>query len=382
MRIVQLVANLEIGGLERLAVDLARAQKAAGHHPLIYCLGQKGAFADQAESSGIPVIAFHKGAGMRPGTVFQIARQLKQDRPDILHGHNHLVHHYAVAAARLAGVPVVVNTRHREEVQILEKADGSGFCRSNESPDKKADLIFRAALPWTDALIFISEDTRRFFVDHRGIPAAKTHVILNGAPLEPFLARPASPGSVLPRFRFGTAGRMVPAKDHLMLVDAFAIVAKALPEAELHFAGNGPLRERIEERIADLDLGKRITLHGPLFDMPGYLSGLDAFVLSSLTEGLPIAILEAMAARLPIVSTRVAGVPEAAPEGRIARYAPMGDAPALAKAMIETARDPQIAAKGEEGCRLACTEFTIERMWKEHEALFQSLLPGASVKAA
>ena len=174
----------------------------------------------------------------------------------------------------------------------------------------------------------------------------------------------------------------MPAKDHLTLIDAFAIVARRLPEAELHLAGNGPLRERIEARVAALNLGNRITLHGPLFDMPAYLSGLDAFVLSSLTEGLPIAILEAMAAGLPIVSTRVAGVPEAAPEGTVARYAPLSDPAALAEAMVATAEDPSAAKKGQAGRDLVQSEFTIERMWKEHEALFASLLPRAAVQAA
>jgi glycosyltransferase involved in cell wall biosynthesis len=382
MRIVQLVTNLDIGGLERLAVDLAREQKAAGHDARIYCLGHRGAFADQAESSGIPVTAFHKGRGMSPGTAWHIARQLRIDKPDILHGHNHLVHHYAVTAARLAGTRVVVNTRHREEVQILEKADGSGFYRSDESADKKADFIFRAAMPWTDAVIFISEDTRRFFIEHRGIPAPGTHVILNGAPLDPFLARPASPGSSRPVFRFGTAGRMVPAKDHLLMVDAFAIVARELPDAELHFAGSGPLKDRISARVSDLKLEDKVTLHGPLFDMPGYLSELDAFVLSSLTEGLPIAILEAMAAGLPIVSTRVAGVPEAAIEGEIARYAPISDPNALAAAMVATANDPDAAGMGARGRALAQTRFTIEQTWKEHERLFSALLQRVSARAA
>jgi glycosyltransferase involved in cell wall biosynthesis len=382
MRIVQLVTNLDIGGLERLAVDLAREQKAAGHDARIYCLGHRGAFADQAESSGVAVTAFQKGDGMSPATAWQIARQLRIDKPDILHGHNHLVHHYAVTAARLAGTPVVVNTRHREEVRILEKLDGTGFFRSDESPDKKADFIFRAALPWTNGVIFISEDTRRFFIEHRGISPAGTHVILNGAPLGPFLANPSSPGCRRPVFKFGTAGRMVPAKDHLMMVDAFAIVTQELPMAELHFAGNGPLRDRIAARISELKLEHRVTLHGPLFDMPAYLSGLDAFVLSSLTEGLPIAILEAMAAGLPIVSTRVAGVPEAALEGEIARYAPVSDAKALAAAMIATAKDPDAARMGARGRTLAQTRFTIEQTWKEHEKLFESLLHRVSARAA
>jgi glycosyltransferase involved in cell wall biosynthesis len=382
MRIVQLVANLEIGGLERLAVNLAHAQKADGHSPILYCLGQRGAFADEAEAAGIPVIAFHKGPGMSPGTVLEIARQLRRDRPDVLHGHNHLVHHYAVAAAHLAGVPAVVNTRHGQEVQILEKPDGSGYYLNTASPDRKADRIYRAMVRWTDALIFISEDTRRFFIKHRGIPPKRTHVILNGAPLDPFLVRPAAPGSLQPRFRFGTAGRMVLAKDYLMLVEAFAIVASKLPEAELHFAGKGPMLGRIEERIAELGLGSRIVMHGPIFDMPAYMEELDAFVLSSLTEGLPIVILEAMAAGLPIVSTRVAGVPEAAPEGSVARYAPIGDASALAEAMIATAGDPDLAQMGRKARHLAQTRFSIENAWKEHRMLFESLLPGSTRKAS
>jgi glycosyltransferase involved in cell wall biosynthesis len=382
MRIVQLVTNLDIGGLERLAVDLAREQKSAGHDARIYCLGHRGAFADQAESSGIPVTAFHKGPGMSPRTVWQIAGQLRIDKPDILHGHNHLVHHYAVSAARLAGTPVVVNTRHGGEVQILEKTDGSGFYRTDESCDKKADFIFRAALPWTDKIVFISEATRRFFVENRGIPVTRTHVILNGAPLEPFLARTASPGSRRPVFRFGTAGRMVPAKDHLLMVEAFAIVLRELPNAELHFAGNGPLKDRLAARISDLKLEDKVTLHGPLFDMPAYLSGLDAFVLSSLIEGLPIVILEAMAAGLPIVSTRVAGVPEAAIEGDIARYAPISDPDALASAMIATANDPDAAGMGARGRALAQTRFAIGKTWKEYENLFASLLLGVSAAGA
>jgi glycosyltransferase involved in cell wall biosynthesis len=173
---------------------------------------------------------------------------------------------------------------------------------------------------------------------------------------------------------------MVLAKDYLMLLDAFALVAARLPEAELHFAGGGPMLERVRQRIGDLGLGNRIVMHGPIFDMPGYMASLDAFVLSSLTEGLPIVILEAMAAGLPIVSTRVAGVPEAAPENEVARYVPIGDAAAFAEAMIATAGDPDLEAIGQNGRCLAQTRFTIEHTWQEHERLFEALLGGSARK--
>jgi glycosyltransferase involved in cell wall biosynthesis len=371
MRIVQFVFNLEVGGLERLAVDLACCQKSAGHDPIIYCLTNRGAFAKQAEASGIPVIAFEKSPGYSVNTVLRVSKQLRRDRPDVLHTHNHLVHHYGVAAGRMAGVPVIVNTRHREEVRIFRKGDR--YHVTTESSDKKADGIFRSTLPWTDAVVMISENTRRFFVEHRGIRLDKTHVIVNGAPLNPFLARPASPGSARPKIRFGTAGRMVPAKDHFTLLDAFALVARKLPHAELHFAGDGQLREDLIARISALGISDRVVLHGNRFDMPEYLCQLDVFVLSSLCEGLPIVILEAMAAGLPIVSTRVGGVAEVAPEREVAAYSDPGDASGLADAMIDLALNADLARMGSTARDLVSSRFTIDRTWAEYQALFRKL---------
>src|ERR1700722_5463764 len=125
MKIVQFVNNLDMGGLERLAVELAYLQKAAGHVPVIYCLTHPGRFAAEAEASGIRVVAFEKGRGPSPATVWKIVKALKQDMPDVLHTHNHLVHHYGVAAGRLAGVSTIVNTRHRAEMEI--RTQGEGF---------------------------------------------------------------------------------------------------------------------------------------------------------------------------------------------------------------------------------------------------------------
>ena len=112
MRIVQVVENLEIGGLERLAVDLARKQKLDGHAPSIYCVFHPGAFAEEVEAAGIPVVAFRKKLGFSLEAVWKMAWRLRQDQADVVHTHNAVVHHYGVAAARLAGVPVVVNTLH------------------------------------------------------------------------------------------------------------------------------------------------------------------------------------------------------------------------------------------------------------------------------
>lgn len=371
MRIVQFVNNLDMGGLERFVLDLAQCQLAAGHTPVIYCLTHSGRLAAEAESSGIKVHSFEKAAGPHPGVLWNIARQLRIDRPDVLHSHNHLVHHYAVVAGRLAGVPVLINTRHGSE-RIMESSPTGSFV-SNLPVDKRSDLIYRATLPFVDCVVLISEATRRFYVQHRGVPASKARVVLNGAHLEKFLASPAHPGNTPPRIRFGTAARLVPVKDHFTLLRAFAAVAQEVPHSELAIAGDGPLRNDLEAFTQELNISHRVTFAGALPDTPGFLSGLDIFVLSSLSEGLPISLLEAMAAGLPVVSTRAGGVDEVAVEGQTAFLAEPADVQGLAQAMIKMAKRSDLAEMGAIGRELVKTRFRIEQSWAEYCKLFLSL---------
>jgi glycosyltransferase involved in cell wall biosynthesis len=219
----------------------------------------------------------------------------------------------------------------------------------------------------------ISESTRQFFIRYRGIPAAKTRVILNGAHLEKFLDAPAHPGSVLPRIRFGIAARLTEAKDHFTLLRAFAAVAAEIPGAELSIAGDGPLRDRLESFARELNLANRVTFLGALPDTPQFMSQLDIFVLSSLSEGLPLVILEAMAAGLPVVSTRAGGVEEAAVDGKNAYLVAPGDSDALARAMIRMARSSDLAGMGAMGRQIVKDDFRIERTWQEYYKLFRSL---------
>jgi glycosyltransferase involved in cell wall biosynthesis len=368
MRIVQFVNNLDMGGLERLAVDLAECQLAEGHEALIYCLTHPGRLADEATSKGITIRAFEKGPGPHLGTVIHIAKQLRHDRPDVLHTHNHLVHHYGVAAGIAAGVRVIVNTRHRGEQRLVNTPEGSVI--TTDPSDRKSDWLFRATLPWTDSVVMISEATRQFFVKYRGIPSRKTRVILNGARLVKFFAVPAHPGSALPCVRFGIAARLVPEKDHFTLLRAFSAVVAEIPHAQLRIAGDGPMRGRIEERARELKLAESVTFLGPVADVAQFLSQLDIFVLSSLIEGMPISILEAMAAGLPIVSTRAGGVGEAAVEGQNANLVDPGDAPGLADAMIRMARRPDLEDAGSIGRQIVQEHFRIEETWRQYRELF------------
>jgi len=366
MRILQLVANLDYGGLERLAIGLARQQRAAGHEAAICCLTHEGALADEARESGIEVAALDKKPGFSPLTLLKLARILRRGRIDVLHTHNAVVHHYGAAAARLAGVPVVVNTRH-------------GF--GGRQWDSRRERLSRSVMRWTGAVVFVSDDLRREFVSFGGVPEHKARVITNGIDFDRFAAMRARPGSCRSRFRIGTVGRMVPVKDHATLVSAFAEVAAAVPNAELHIVGDGPEKPRVASLVAAYGLWDRVVLHGFSNATAQFLSSLDVFALSSLSEGLPLAVLEAMAAGLPIVSTRLEGVEAVAPEGEFGFYAEPGDASGLAKAMIALAREPRIGAIGEAAHR-AARRYGMEGAWRQYEAVFRGLLEGESAGAA
>ena len=299
--IVQLVESLERGGLERMVLHLAAAHRAAGHRSSIYTVFAPGSLAADARAAGVPVASFDKerGTGFSPEIVFRIARRLRSDGAEILHTHNAAIHHYGALAGTQAGA-VVVNTRH-----------GVGL----HAPPMQ-DVYFRAVQPLTHAIVFVAESLRRHFTGCGIAPPAKSEVISNGIPVEVFQAFRARPGSANPRIRFGTMGRLVAAKAHGDLLDAFAIVARQLPAAGLSIWGYGVLREELENRIESLGLSDRVHYCGPAEKPAEVFQELDVFVLSSVSEGMPLVILEAMAAGLPIVSTRVGGVPEVVPAGR------------------------------------------------------------------
>jgi len=359
MRIVQLVETLETGGLERIAVDLAISQKHAGHTPILYCMFGSGALGDEARGAGIPVFEFHKKPGFSVKTLFALARQLRRDVPDVLHTHNPGVHHYGALAAWMARVPAVVNTRH---------GPATSFGRDYQ------ERYFRAVMPLTDRVAFVCEDSRRYLVGQRGLRSTKSCVIINGIKLGPFLERPATPGGASPRIRFGCVGRMVPVKAHSILIDAFAQVAQRLSQAELRIVGGGPLEAELRERARKAGLNGRLRIEGVNHQIADFLQELDIFVFSSISEGLPLVILEAMAAGLPIVSTRVGGVPEVAVEGAVSYLCAPGRADDLAEAMYRAATSADLAKMGKAARETAVARFGLSQMWRSYELLYTESL--------
>ncbi len=235
-------------------------------------------------------------------------------------------------------------------------------------------------MPFTDQVVCVSEDSRRYYVGRGVVKPAKCSVIVNGISLDVYRHRKAMPrkGAGL---RFGTVGRLERVKDHAVLLEAFAIFLRRYRDASLQIVGGGSLEASLTQLAARLGISERVALLGPTNDVPGFLEGLDVFVLSSQSEGLPLVILEAMAAGLPIVSTRVGGVPEVAPEGSVAWYSPPGDAAALGESLHEAAVSQDLAARGEVARRIAFERYDLEKMRQNYDALIRRILTLKNVKS-
>lgn len=361
LRVVQLIENLNIGGLERVAIDLGAAQVREGFVSSIYCLFEPGELAPQAAAAGIGLRALRKKPGFTIESVRALSRWLQEDCIDLVHTHNSVVHHYAVLAAKLAGVRHIVNTRH-----------GLGIVHTSS----RQELYYRAVLPLTDAVVCVSENARRFFITHRGVPEKKCRVILNGIPTSHFVLHSASPGSRLPVVRFGTVGRLTEAKAHSVLLDAFARVRRENRHVELKVFGDGSLKAELRAKAVSLDLDPDQIFPGATHDTAAALQDMDVFVLSSITEGLPVSVLEAMAAGLPVVATSVGGVPEVVKDGLTGWLCAAGDAGSLAAAMSMAANSTKLAEMGRRAQLEAESRFTVERMEREYRALYNQIITG------
>src|SRR6204780_5361150 len=167
MNIVQVVRSLELGGLERVALDLAIAQKEAGNCGSIYSVYKhEPALLDEAERAGLRVVQFNKLTGFSIQTLWNMALQLRRDQASIVHTHNELVHTYGTVAGRLAGVPLVVNTIHG----------------TKRGKDLRLDRNYRALLPWTDAVVTVSAETAAQFSADRRRYRYRFDCIRNGIP--------------------------------------------------------------------------------------------------------------------------------------------------------------------------------------------------------
>ena len=358
MRIAQVVLSLDIGGQERLVVRIAHALRDRGHEPHVVTLTRGGAL--RAELGSIPVHEVPRSAGFDPLLYAKLWRAFRSLRPDVVHTHNAAPLIYAVPAARLARVSRIVHTKH-------------GDFRY----PARALRLARTASRFVDRFVPVSAETAAAAARNERPSPARIAVIENGIPLGAFGRDPAARAAVRAQLAIpagalvvGSVGRLVPDKDYPLLVRA---MAPLLGETvRLVIVGEGTARPDIEAAVASIPRERRqfVTLAGARHDVPRVLCAFDVFALSSRTEGLPLALPEAMTSHLPVVATAVGGVPGIVPEDA-GILIPHGDEAAFTSALRSLLEDDVARERmGGAGRRYALERFSEDRMVDDYLSLY------------
>jgi len=261
-----------------------------------------------------------------------LSRLFSRERFDVVHTHSAKAGFLGRLAARIAGVPRVFHTPHVWPFQWAGGAARTLYWR-----------LERLAAGWCDRLVCVGPGQREFGLASRvaGSNDNKLVVIPNGIDPGPIDAAADRKGvraemGIMPGdLAVGMVARLAPQKGVGKFLEAAALVARERGDVRFLLVGSGPLERRVRARARELGLGPaRLALLGHREDVPRLCSGFDVFALSSLYEGLPYVLLEAMAARLPIVATRVPGIDDVIKDGVTGRLAPPGDSGEIARALL------------------------------------------------
>jgi glycosyltransferase involved in cell wall biosynthesis/CelD/BcsL family acetyltransferase involved in cellulose biosynthesis len=370
------ITRLAAGGMERAVLDLISRLDRRHFRPLVCCIkprrsdgGDGGpaarAFPPEVERAldGVPVYEGLSASKLDVRPLLRLTRILRRHRTKVVFavgGRDALF--WGPLAGKVARVPVIVGALHSMRPGMLL-------------------WLNRLLLRRADAVVAVAEGLREYLVDKERIPAGRVVVIHNGIEPRSFSApsngdalRDAlglQPGAPL----VGIVAGLRKVKNHDTFLQAAALVVREFPEARFLVVGDGPERERLERLRHELGLDEAVIFLGHRTDVPEIMSALEVFTLTSRSEAFPIAVLEAMAAGKPVVSTNVGAVGEAVVDGETGYLVQPGSVEALARAVCELLRNRERAKKmGSAGRSRVRSHFTLDASAATTQQLLQALL--------
>jgi len=356
-------SSLGWGGQEHRIVAEARILRERGHRLLIAC-DPRGELHHRANREGLPVFPLRFGGRANFNACLSLRRLLQQERVDLLNTHSSLDSWVGFLAwLTLSKKIKLVRTRHLS---------------THITPNWPTRRLYQAPA----AIITTSQGISELVHQRLGVPSERLHAIPTGVDLADFAPRPPDSSLAahlkLPAgtFVFGTISVLRSWKGHLYLLDALQELRQAGLNAILIIVGDGPYRPVIEEKITELGLGEEVRLVGHQDAVPEWLALMDAFVLASYAnEGVPQALLQALALGKPVVATRTGGIPEVIVPEETGLLAPPRDSRALAQAMSRLAQDKTLRETlGRRGPQLVASRYSLEQMADALEALYAGIM--------
>ncbi len=367
LRILFLITELDTGGAQKALARLLASLNRSRFKPHVACLyhGDK-TVAQEIRALGIPLTDLRMQAKWRADALWRLYRLLRRQQPAILHTWMFHANLPGRLLGRLAGVPIVITSRRNVNIG---------------GPARERLLRWTSGLD--DAVIAVCELARQAEIERAGAAPHHVATIYNGVDVTAFSrSDPEADARIRDTFDIpadapllGAIGRLHPQKDFGTLLAAVAQLRRQVPDAHLLLVGDGELREELVNHARSLGLGDCVTFAGHRTHIPEILAAIDVFTLTSLWEGLPNVILEAMAAGLPVVATRVGGVPEVVVAGETGLLVPPRDPDALSRAIVTLLRDPALRqTMGRAGQERVRHRFSVEQMVRRTESLYERLL--------
>ncbi|HUT35654.1 MAG TPA: glycosyltransferase [Planctomycetota bacterium] len=360
--VLQFVDALLRGGAERLLVELAVRLDRARFAPAVACFRQE-AFGAELAAAGRTVHVVPKRRAFDVGLLFRLTRLLRREKIAAVHAHDLQSATYGLLAGVVARVPVVLTVH------------GLGIFRQ-----KRAAWLLPRLGRWLARVVFVGHWLQRAAADEFGVRPRRPMVVHNGVDLSAFQPGPPEPelradmrvgeGTLV----VGTVGNLRAVKDYPCLLRAFAVARARAANAVLVFVGEGAERPALEALARELGIERAVRFAGARSDVARLLRLFDIFALSSQTEGISVALLEAMATGLPAVVTHTGGNPEVAIEGRTAHLVPVGDPAQMGEALARLLADPaRRRAWGQAARTRVEEEFSLDRMVRAYEAVYEEL---------
>jgi glycosyltransferase involved in cell wall biosynthesis len=375
IHVLQLIDGLNMGGAEVLLRDLSAGLQADPGFRVSVGYSTPGPLVEEVAALGVPLTRLPRMARVDPSLLARMVGLMRRDRPDVVHTHLFKSDFHGRAAARIVGVPAVVSTLHNLDdwanKPVLARAYGT-------------------TVRFADKLIAVSDEVRAFYIERVKIPPAMVQTILNGVPLAKFAGQEqagralrAELGIAQDAPLVGIVGRLAPQKDHATFLEAARHIHAALPQARFLIVGAGELREQLGAQAAALGLGQAAIFAGIRKDVPAVLAALDVQVFSSRWEGLPVALLEGMAAAKPLVATAVGGVPSAIADGTTGLLVQPGDTAGMADACLRLLQDGALRANIGEAARARVeARYSIDAMVRQTIEIYEQVLRRRKVAGA
>jgi len=375
MKIMHLIDSGGLYGAEAMLLDLMVGQKKIGLHPLLCSIGTVSEgekdIEQQAGLRGLEARALRFRTGLNPSGVYQILRMARNCQADILHSHGYKGNILAgIVPRRIRKIPLVstlhgwTNTRSVSKMALYEWLD-------------------RRMLRFKDAVIVVNKlmcEDQRLKSAH--ISQDRLYVVNNGIqPYPPLAADAAGSTQTLINnftrdgFIIGAVGRLSAEKGFGLLLEAIALLKKGGHDIKLVLAGDGSLKSELQQKAVSLGLDNRVLFTGYLANACHYLDYFDVLVISSLSEGLPIILLEAMRAGIPVISTQVGGIPDVIEHGRSGMLVNPGDAAGLAESIKLMAGNPEMrGALGNKAATQFRENYTSDRMAVDYLDIYKKLV--------